>query len=99
MPVQIGLDQNHPISESDIYKNKLPDDIGPNCKDLARVLSYNQATIDAIESKNVNSNKGCCRELLVQWLRREGRHATAGKLADALTYEGLKNLAEDLIKG
>ena len=87
------------MSESDIHNYRLPDDIGSNWKDLARVLRYNQATIDTIENETVNSNKACCRELLVRWLRREGRDATAGKLADALTSAGLKNLADDLIKG
>ena len=99
MSVQIGLDRNHPMTETDIHKNKLPDDIGPNWKDLARELSYNQATIDAIESEKLNCNKECCIELLVRWLRREGRSATAGKLADALTSARLKNLADDLIYG
>ena len=99
LPDQMGLDRNHPITESDIHENKLPNDIGPNWKDLARELSYNQATIDAIENEKVNSNKERCIELLVKWLRREGRDATAGKLADALTKAGLKNLADDLLKG
>ena len=95
----MGLDRNHPMTESDIHENKLPDDIGPNWKDLARMLSYNQATIDAIENEKLNSNKECCIELLVRWLRQRGRDATAGKLADALTRAGLKNLADDLLKG
>jgi len=34
----------------------------------------------------------------VRWLREKGNDATAGKLADALTRIGLKNLADKLIK-
>lgn len=85
--------------EQDIYDNQLLDDIGSNWKDLARALGYNQAAIEAIEKEKGNSFKECCIELHVRWLRREGRDATAGKLAEALIKIERKNLADDLIEG
>ena len=80
------------MSEADLYG--LPDDIGSHkWKDLARALGFHRASIEAIQQEKGNS-KECCIEILVRWLRQNGTGATAGKLAEALTKIGLKNLAD-----
>lgn len=87
------------MTEPDIHHYRLPDDTGGKWKDLARALGFNEVTIESIETEKGTSLRECCIELLaLRWLRREGRDATAGKLADALTRAGLKNLADKLIK-
>ncbi|XP_068722223.1 uncharacterized protein [Montipora capricornis] len=91
---QSAWDRNYPMSEADFYEKGLPDDIGPHkWKDLARALGFNQASIDGIHIEKGNA-KECCIEVLVRWLRQNGKGATVGKLAEALTKIGLKNLAD-----
>ena len=97
--IQLGLGLNHEITESDIHDSEIPDNIGHKWKDLARALDYNEATIEEIEKEKGFSSKECCIQLLVRWLRREGKDATAGKLAKALKRIGLKNLADNLTNG
>ena len=43
--------------------------------------------------------KECCIELLVEWIQKMGREATAGKLQEALERMKNKNLVENLISG
>ena len=82
------------MSEANFYEKELPDNIGPNkWKDLARALGFHQASIDNIQHEKGNS-KECCIEVLVRWLQQKGKAATAGKLAEALTKTGLRNLAD-----
>ena len=45
------------------------------------------------------SNKECCIELLVLWMRLNGTEATVGKLKEALEKVELKNVADNLISG
>lgn len=73
------------MTENDINDDKLqlPDGIGIKWKELARVLGYKNATIEAIEKEKGSSTKECCIDLLVRWISREGSEATAGRLADA----------------
>ena len=82
------------MREADFYEKRLPDDIGPHkWKDLARALGFNQASIDSIQQEKGNA-KECCIEVLFRWLCQNGKGATVGKLAEALTKIGLKNLAD-----
>jgi len=94
----MGLDRNHQMTEHDIHVSQLPDSIGVKWKDLARALGFIEATIEAIEKEKGSFIKECCIQFLVRWLCQNGEGATAGKLADALTRIGLKNLADKLIK-
>ena len=89
------------MTEDDIYdyKLQLPDGIGVKWKALARALGYKNAIIKAIEKEKGCSIMECCIELLVGWLGREGKDATAGRLAEALEKIGLKNMADNLISG
>lgn len=73
---------------------KLAIDIGRKWRDLARALNFNQATIDVIEIEKIHCAKECCIEVLVSWLRQEGKKATAEKLAEALDEIGLRNVAD-----
>ena len=89
------------MTENDINDDKLqlPDGIGIKWKELARVLGYKNAIIEAIEKEKGSSTKECCIDLLVRWIGREGSKATAGRLADALEKIERKNLADNLIRG
>ena len=89
------------MTENDINDDKLqlPDGIGIKWKELARVLDYKNAIIEAIEKEKGSSTKECCIDLLVRWIGREGSEATAGRLADALEKIERKNLADNLIRG
>ena len=89
------------MTENDINDDKLqlPDGIGIKWKELARVLGYKNATIEAIEKEKGSSTKECCIDLLVRWISREGSEATAGRLADAFEKIERKNLADNLIRG
>ena len=80
------------MEEADFYK--LSVDIGLKWRDLARVLKFNQACIDVIEEEKIHCSKECCIKVLVSWLRREGKKATAEKLAEALDEIGLRNVAD-----
>ena len=82
------------MSENDVYEKRLAYDIGQQWKDLGRALGFHQASIDNIEQEKGNNSKECCIEVLVRWLRQNGKGATVGKLVDALTKIGLKNLAD-----
>ena len=93
----MGLVPSHQMTERDIHDYHLPDGIGVKWRDLARALGYLQPTIDIIKEERGNPPKECCIDLLVRWMEQEGRDATAGRLADALTCIGLKNLADILI--
>ena len=89
------------MTENDINDDRLqlPDGIGIKWKELARVLGYKNAIIEAIEKEKGSSTKECCIDLLVRWIGREGSEATAGRLADALEKIERKNLADNLIRG
>ena len=93
----MDLVPSHHIVESDLHDYQLPDGIGVKWKDLARALDYFQPIIDTIEKEKGSYSKECCIELLVRWMSREGRDATAGRLADALRSTKLRNLADILI--
>ena len=92
-----GLGSSHEMTERDFHDCQLPDGIGVKWKDLARALGYSQAAINTIKEDKSNCTKECCIELLCQWLSREGRDATVGKLAEALKRIELKKLADNLI--
>ena len=96
-----GKDPSHQMTENDINDDKLqlPDGIGIKWKELARVLGYRNAIIEAIEKEKGSSTKECCIDLLIRWIGREGSEATAGRLADALEKIERKNLADNLIRG
>ena len=82
------------MEETDFHVNKLPVDIGVKWKDLARALEFSQASIEIIAKETFHNAKECCIEVLVRWLRREGKDATAEKLVEALVEIGLKNVAD-----
>ena len=82
------------MTEADFYEKKLPDDIGVKWRDLARALRFEQAFIDITEKEKIHCARECCIEVLVCWLRREGKDATAEKLVEALVNIGLKNVAD-----
>ena len=96
---QMGQEPKHEIRESDIHDSEIADNIGLKWKDLARALGFKEATIEEIEMDNDHTTKECCIQLLVRWLRREGKDATAGKLAKALKQIGLRILAENFTNG
>lgn len=91
---QLGWDRKYPLKEADFHAKKLPVDIGVKWKDLARELEFSQASIEIIAKENFHNAKECCIEVLVRWLRREGKDATAEKLVEALVEIGLKNVAD-----
>ncbi|XP_068721274.1 uncharacterized protein [Montipora capricornis] len=92
---QSAWNPDDPLTEGVVYEKRLADDIGQKWKDLGRALGFHQASIDNIEQEKGNNSKECCIEVLVRWLRRDGKEgATAGNLAEALTKIGLKNLAD-----
>ncbi|XP_068708053.1 uncharacterized protein PF3D7_1120000-like isoform X6 [Montipora foliosa] len=92
---QSAWNRNDPLTEGVVYEKRLADDIGQKWKDLGRALGFHQASIDNIEQEKGNNSKECCIEVLVRWLRRDGKEgATVGKLVDALTKIELKNLAD-----
>lgn len=94
----MGLEPSHQMTERDIHYYKLPDEIGDNWRDLARALNYKETKIKSIETEKGNSNRECCIELLALWLRKEGKDATAGKLAEVLIGIEIKSAADRLIK-
>ena len=71
-------------------------DIGLKWRDLARALDFNQACIEVIEEEKIHCAKECCIKVLVSWLRREGKKATAEKLAEVLDEIGLRNVADKI---
>lgn len=82
------------MTEADFHEKELSDDIGLKWKDLARELGFNHAFINCTEKGNNNCAKECCIEVLIRWLEREGKDATAEKLCEALIKKGLKKIAE-----
>ena len=50
--VQMDLDPNNKLTESDIHESHLPEQIGLKWKDLARELGFVRSTIDVIEKEN-----------------------------------------------
>lgn len=60
-------------------------------------MGFTEAVIDTIETEKGGNVKECCIAVLVRWIRREGRNATMGKLADALIKIELKSLADILM--
>ncbi|XP_067054646.1 uncharacterized protein [Acropora muricata] len=90
---QLGWDRKYTLKEPDFHEKKLPDDIGVKWKELARELGFNHAFIDITKDK-IHCARECCIEVLVCWLRREGKDATAEKLFEALVNIGLKSVAE-----
>ena len=83
------------MTEADFHEKKLPDDIGVKWKNLARALGFKEAFIDITKDKN-HCARECCIEVLVSWLRQEGKDATAEKLFEALVNIGLRSVAERL---
>ena len=81
------------MTEADFHEKKLPDDIGVKWRDLARALGFKEAFIDITKDKN-HCARECCIEVLVCWLRKEGKDATAEKLFEALVKIKLKIVAE-----
>ena len=94
----MNLVPSRQLTERIIHESNLPEDIGDRWRDLARALNYNEAAIEAIQKEQGNSTKECCIALIVRgWMRREGRDATVGKLAEALMEIHLKSLADKLM--
>ena len=93
----MGLDPSEQITEREIHDYHIPEDVGVHWRDLARALNFFQHVIKTIKEENGNNPKECCTDLLVRWMGREGRVATAGILADSLRSIGLKNVADRLI--
>ena len=91
---QLGWDLKFTLKEADLHEKKLLDDIGLKWKDLARALGFEQTFIDVTENEKNRCARECCIEVLVCWLRQEGRDATAEKLVEALVEIGLKNVAD-----
>ena len=85
----------HVLSERDIHP--LCEDIGLKWQDLGRELEFKEHILGAIQNEKQNVAKECCIAVLVRWLEKEGRSATAGKLAEVLNTIELKRLAERLI--
>ncbi|XP_020632656.1 ankyrin-1-like [Orbicella faveolata] len=96
-PIQMGLDPSHQLKEKDIYNYHLPRKVGEKWRDLARVLGYSHTEINGIQKEQSSSIKECCIEVLVCWMRREGRNATVEKLAEALVKAELKDVADELM--
>ena len=84
------------MREYDFHEKELPDDIGVKWKDLARALGFKEAFIDITEKQKFQCARECCIEVLVCWLRRKGKDATAEKLFEALVRIGLTNVADRL---
>ena len=82
------------MREDDFHEKELPDDIGVKWKDLARALGFKEAFIDITEKDKIQCARECCIEVLVSWLRRKGKDATAEKLFEALVKIGLRNVAD-----
>ena len=82
------------MREYDFHEKELPDDIGVKWKDLARALGFKEAFIDITEKQKFQCARECCIEVLVCWLRRKGKDATAKKLFEALVRIGLTNVAD-----
>ncbi len=72
------------------------DDIGTCWHDLGIRLNLPTAILE-----NINVDHRLCREkareMLYEWIRREGRSATVGSLADALEKIGNKRVAQKLL--
>ena len=95
--IKMGLDPNHQITEREIHDYYIPEGVGVHWRDLARALKFLEQVIKTIKEENGNNPKECCTDLMVRWLGREGRDATAGILADSLRRIGLKNVSDRLI--
>ena len=95
--IKMGLDPNHQMTEREIHDYYIPEGVGVHWRDLARALKFLEQVIKTIKEENGNNPKECCTDLLVRWMGREGRDATAGILADSLRSIGLKNVADRLI--
>lgn len=93
----MGLDPNHQMTEREIHDYYIPEGVGVHWRDLARALKFLEQVIKTIKEENGNNPKECCTDLMVRWLGREGRDATAGVLADSLRRIGLKNVSDRLI--
>ena len=93
----MGLDPSEQITEREIHDYHIPEDVGVHWRDLARALKFLEQVIKTIKEENGNNPKECCTDLLVRWMGREGRDATAGILADSLRSIRLKNVADRLI--
>lgn len=93
----MGLDPSRQLTEKDIHNYRLPQNVGEKWKDLARALNNREAEIKRIQKEQGSSINECCIEVIVCWMRREGRNATVEKIADALVKAELKNVADELM--
>ena len=96
----MGLDPSHQMTDRDIHDYRLPEKIGCKWKALARHLDKSphcEANIDRIQKDQGGFTIECCIEVLVGWMRREGRNATVEKLAEALVKAELRNVADELM--
>lgn len=91
---QLGWNRKYTLTEADFHEKKLPDAIGVKWRDLARALGFEEASIDITEKEKIHCARECCIEVLVCWLRREGKDATAERLVEALVKIGLRNVAD-----
>ena len=84
------------MTEENINKRLLSEEIGNKWRDLARQLKFTEAVIDVIESDKGASTNECCIAVIVRWTNQKGEDATVGKFAEALNKIGLRNVAEKL---
>ena len=84
------------MTEENINKRLLSEEIGNKWRDLARQLKFTEAVIDAIESDKGASTNECCIAVIVKWIKQEGEDATVEKFAGVLITIGLRNVAEKL---
>ena len=84
------------MTEENMNKRLLPEQIENKWRDLARQLKFTEAVIDAIESDKGASTNECCIAVIVRWTNQKGEDATVGKFAEALKKIGLRNVAEKL---
>ena len=79
-----------------LYMLEICDDIGTCWYDLGYILGLTQTDLE-----NINDDHSLSRDkatqVLYKWMRKEGRSATVGILADILIRIGNKRAAEKLL--
>ena len=84
------------MTEENINKHLLSEEIGNKWRDLARQLKFTEAVIDSIEIDKGPSTTECCIAIIVRWTKQKGDDATVEKFAEVLKKIGLKSVAEQL---
>ena len=84
------------MTEENMNKRLLPEQIENKWRDLARQLKFTEAVIDSIEIDKGPSITECCLAIIVRWTKQKGDDATVEKFAEVLKKIGLKSVAEQL---